>query len=83
VKKKPDGQKILEYILESGIKHGRMVTKSGGSVAATCKHRRSGACGGCYARLYWSFIAIEQGQHGAEVVRKVFAIMANEQGEAA
>lgn len=42
------------------IHKGRLVLPSGNLMSASCKHRKAGACGGCYARLYQVLSLIEE-----------------------
>lgn len=47
-----------------------------GKVQVGCKHSRGKtACGGCFARLYFAMLAIQEGANGKSTVDAVFAAM--------
>lgn len=49
-----------------------------GSISISCHHRKSGACGGCFARLYLALKGIEHGGDGRKVATKTFDEMKSE-----
>jgi hypothetical protein len=54
---------------------GRLVLPSGNTMTASCKHRPSGSCGGCHARLY---LLVEQARDAADpkaLIDEVFRVM--------
>lgn len=54
------------------VKPDGLVTPAGNRMKASCKHRKNGACGGCYARLYVLMEEIEKDPESAEyLVRAV------------
>lgn len=47
---------------------GRLVLPSGNLMTASCKHRKAGACGACYARLYQVLMLIDEAPDRAKAL---------------
>jgi hypothetical protein len=58
------------------VERGALRDNKGGSISVSCRHRKAGACGGCYARMYLALKGIEAGAKEAKAVAEsVFAAM--------
>lgn len=52
------------------VRQGALITDTHGKISCTCPHRKVGACGGCYARLYIAMRLIEATPEAAAIIVK-------------
>lgn len=62
------------------VEKKRLVLPSGNTMTATCHHSRSGACGGCYARV---FVAFREALEADDPKSVLLAVQAAMRAEAA
>jgi hypothetical protein len=65
------------------VERGSLISAKGDKMSASCHHRKSGACGGCYARFWLALKAIQEAPvlDVYAIVDAVFAATKREAGK--